>query len=240
VEDLFNEVTRELRKFVNERRLNDANEVESFLKNVLRRVNFLNGEEREKSSQLRKKLVNELERFSKNMLRHGNNSEINIKNLQRNLEHITWLNTKHSLNRKTVKYTVGQKEIFYAYLGNNIGSEQNGTRPVLILQNNIGNAKSTITIAAPVTTHKNGIHYDGLISRYYVNRIKNGKEERKYLGFYEIPLRLKEGRDQLYGFVNIGQIRAIDRKRIEGAKVGEATDECFGQILQAINRNLEV
>lgn len=45
--------------------------------------------------------------------------------------------------------------IFYADLGNNIGSEENGTRPVLILQNDIGNKFSPTTIVAPISTKKN-------------------------------------------------------------------------------------
>lgn len=30
-------------------------------------------------------------------------------------------------------------DMFYADLGTNIGSEQNGIRPVIIIQNNVGN-----------------------------------------------------------------------------------------------------
>ena len=51
-------------------------------------------------------------------------------------------------------------EIYYADLGVcNIGSEQAGTRPVLIIQNNIGNRYSPTVIAACLTskTFKNEI-----------------------------------------------------------------------------------
>lgn len=44
--------------------------------------------------------------------------------------------------------------IFYADLGNTIGSEEKGIRPVLIVQNDIGNRFSPTTIIAPISTQK--------------------------------------------------------------------------------------
>lgn len=43
-------------------------------------------------------------------------------------------------------------DIFYADLSPVVGSEQGGTRPVLILQNNIGNQYSPTTIVAAITS----------------------------------------------------------------------------------------
>lgn len=43
-------------------------------------------------------------------------------------------------------------EIYYANLSNKQGSEQDGVRPVVILQNDIGNKHSTTTIVAPITS----------------------------------------------------------------------------------------
>lgn len=43
-------------------------------------------------------------------------------------------------------------DIFMADLGQTIGSEQGGRRPVIIIQNNIGNYYSPTTIIAPITT----------------------------------------------------------------------------------------
>lgn len=43
-------------------------------------------------------------------------------------------------------------EMYFADLDPIKGSEQAGFRPVLILQNDIGNAHSTTTIAAPITS----------------------------------------------------------------------------------------
>lgn len=68
--------------------------------------------------------------------------------------------------------------IYYANLGVGIGSEQGGKRPVMVVQNNIGNKYSTTVIVAPLTnncnsksklpTHikieaGNGIKYDSIL-----------------------------------------------------------------------------
>lgn len=42
-------------------------------------------------------------------------------------------------------------DIFYATLDGTIGSEQSGTRPVIIVQNNIGNKFSSTVIIVPLT-----------------------------------------------------------------------------------------
>lgn len=41
-----------------------------------------------------------------------------------------------------------------ADLGNNVGCEQNGERPVLIIQNNMGNLHSPTVIAASITSRQ--------------------------------------------------------------------------------------
>ena len=45
-------------------------------------------------------------------------------------------------------------DIYYAFLGSAIGSEQQGKRPVLILQNDVGNRHSPTTIVAVLTSKK--------------------------------------------------------------------------------------
>ncbi len=45
-------------------------------------------------------------------------------------------------------------EIYFADLNPSVGSEQGGFRPVLIVQNDVGNKYSPTTIIAPLTTRK--------------------------------------------------------------------------------------
>lgn len=49
---------------------------------------------------------------------------------------------------------VKRGEIYYADLSPVVGSEQGGMRPVLIVQNDVGNRHSPTVIAAAITSHK--------------------------------------------------------------------------------------
>ena len=50
--------------------------------------------------------------------------------------------------------TVKRGDIYYADLSPVVGSEQGGVRPVLIVQNDIGNKYSPTVIAAAITSQK--------------------------------------------------------------------------------------
>jgi len=58
----------------------------------------------------------------------------------------------HLSKAKTSFRIVKRGEIYFANLEKGIGSEQNGVRPVLILQNDIGNMYSPTTIVALITS----------------------------------------------------------------------------------------
>lgn len=83
-------------------------------------------------------------------------------------------------------------DIYYANLGEtNIGSEQSGTRPVLIIQNNIGNKYSPTVIVVCMT------------SKIFKNEIPT--HVRLCAGNYNLPA------DSL---VLCEQIRTIDKTRL--------------------------
>ncbi|MBR6743004.1 MAG: type II toxin-antitoxin system PemK/MazF family toxin, partial [Clostridia bacterium] len=50
--------------------------------------------------------------------------------------------------------TIKRGEIYYADLSPVVGSEQGGIRPVLIIQNDIGNRYSPTVIAAAITSQR--------------------------------------------------------------------------------------
>lgn len=50
--------------------------------------------------------------------------------------------------------TIRRGEIYYADLSPVVGSEQGGFRPVLIIQNNVGNYYSPTVIVAAITSRK--------------------------------------------------------------------------------------
>lgn len=53
---------------------------------------------------------------------------------------------------KNMKGTIRRGDIFYADLSGTIGSEQGGIRPVLVIQNDMGNRSSNTIIAAAITS----------------------------------------------------------------------------------------
>ena len=66
--------------------------------------------------------------------------------------HIMKLKSKSQTNGKDYKMTIRRGDIFYADLSPVIGSEQGGLRPVLIVQNDVGNRYSPTVIAAAITS----------------------------------------------------------------------------------------
>ena len=57
---------------------------------------------------------------------------------------------------------VHRGEVFYADLSPVVGSEQGGVRPVLIVQNEIGNRHSPTVIAAAITSRLDTVSYTHL------------------------------------------------------------------------------
>ncbi len=59
-----------------------------------------------------------------------------------------------TVRRSVIDVTVKRGEIYYADLSPVVGSEQGGIRPVLIVQNDVGNKYSPTVIAAAITSQK--------------------------------------------------------------------------------------
>ncbi len=84
-------------------------------------------------------------------------------------------------------------DLYYANLGHGIGSEQQGTRPVVIIQNNIGNKHSPTVIVAAVTGKTSS--KAKLPTHYYIDA-EDGLEQPS--------------------IVLLEQIRTIDKRRLSG------------------------
>lgn len=93
-----------------------------------------------------------------------------------------------------LKIEVRRGNIFYADLNGNKGSEQGGIRPVLVIQNEIGNKFSPTTIVAPLTSKNkkktlptqvfldamdNGLKCDSFVMLEQITRI----DKSRLLGF---------------------------------------------------------
>ena len=110
---------------------------------------------------------------------------------------------------KALKVKRGQ--IYYADLSPVIGSEQGGMRPVVIIQNDIGNAHAPTTIAAAITSIQS---------------------KSKLPTHIEIPL-IKDS------IILLEQIRTIDKRRLK-TYMGEVDTDTLNKINKAIMISLGV
>ena len=101
-------------------------------------------------------------------------------------------------------------DIFYADLSPVVGSEQGGIRPVLIVQNDIGNKFSPTVIAAAIT------------SQTGKSRLPTHIEVLASSGLAKDSVILLE------------QIRTIDKRRLK-EKMGHLDDEVMSQVNEAIS-----
>lgn len=98
-------------------------------------------------------------------------------------------------------------EVWLVNFEANVGSEQGGTRPVVILQNDLGNKYSPTTIVAPMTTPLREMPVHVLLEQSH--------------GVERPAMLLLE------------QIHTIDKKRLV-KKLGKISESKWGQILEAI------
>lgn len=106
--------------------------------------------------------------------------------------------------------TVKRGEIYYADLSPVVGSEQGGVRPVLIVQNDVGNKFSPTVIAAAITSQK---------------------EKTKLPTHIELlSPDCGLSRDSV---VLLEQIRTIDKKRLK-ERMGRLDDSSMTQVNEAL------
>ncbi len=106
--------------------------------------------------------------------------------------------------------TVRRGDIFYADLSPVVGSEQGGLRPVLIIQNDVGNRYSPTVIAAAITSRmgkaKLPTHID-----IYADRVGLARDS----------------------VILLEQIRTLDKRRLR-EKMGHLDDEVMEEVNNAI------
>lgn len=106
--------------------------------------------------------------------------------------------------------TIRRGDIYYADLSPVVGSEQGGVRPVLIVQNDVGNRYSPTVIAAAITSRtdksKLPTHIEVFADKYGL------------------------ARDSV---ILLEQIRTIDKKRLR-EKMGHLDDDVMNRVNNAI------
>ena len=83
----------------------------------------------------------------------------------------------------TMELTIKRGDIYYAELNPVIGSEQGGTRPVLIISNDIGNKHSPTVIIAPITSR---IHTKAKLPTHTLIKDFDGLDKNSIILFEQI------------------------------------------------------
>jgi len=119
------------------------------------------------------------------------------------------LNFQRSYKSESEFMNVKRGEIYYADLSPVVGSEQGGMRPVLIVQNDVGNKYSPTVIAAAITSQK---YKTGLPTHIRVNADGCGLAKDSIVLLEQVRTidkrRLKE---------KMGNLNAVDMNRINKA-----------------------
>ena len=106
---------------------------------------------------------------------------------------------------------VKRGDIYYAYLSPVVGSEQGGIRPVLVIQNDIGNKYSPTVIAAAITSQ--------------INKAKMPTH---------IELAAKDYGLNKDSVILLEQIRTIDKRRLR-EKIGRIDDGLMASVNNALS-----
>lgn len=101
-------------------------------------------------------------------------------------------------------------DIFYADLSPVVGSEQGGVRPVLVVQNDVGNKYSPTIIVAAITSQ--------------INKAKLPTHVEINASEYGLP------KDSV---VLLEQIRTIDKKRLR-ERIGHSDEEMMNKVDEAL------
>ena len=112
--------------------------------------------------------------------------------------------------------TVKRGEIYYADLSPVVGSEQGGVRPVLIIQNDVGNKYSPTVIAAAITSQHDKA---------------------------KLPTHISVSADDCGlskdSIVLLEQVRTIDKKRLK-EKMGNLDESDMNRVNQALSVSLGI
>lgn len=106
--------------------------------------------------------------------------------------------------------SVKRGDIYYADLSPVVGSEQGGMRPVLIIQNDVGNRYSPTVIAAAITSRMGKTRLPTHID-VYADKVGLTKDS----------------------VILLEQVRTLDKKRL-GEKMGHLDDEMMTAVNNAI------
>lgn len=134
-----------------------------------------------------------------------------------------YLKNKNGGKKRDVS-TIVRGDVIYADLRGAEGSEQQNTRPCLVIQNNKGNKYSSTIIILPIGNKKNR------------GKDKNGKDKEKKL----LPTQVEIHRNMLIsgyveGTVLCEQVRTIDKLRVTETGLAKFSNDAMDMVAKAFS-----
>lgn len=115
--------------------------------------------------------------------------------------------------RENNNMEIKRGDLFYAALDETyVGSEQTGVRPVVILQNNIGNEYSPTVIVAPITSKVNSKSI--IPTHVYIKGYKNRLKQNSLILTEQIRAIDKQRLRYYIGTLDLGELRRVDKSLI--------------------------
>lgn len=115
--------------------------------------------------------------------------------------------------RENNNMEIKRGDLFYAALDETyVGSEQTGVRPVVILQNNIGNEYSPTVIVAPITSKVNSKSI--IPTHVYIKGYKNRLKQNSLILTEQIRAIDKQRLRYYIGALDSGELRKVDKALI--------------------------
>lgn len=165
-------------------------------------------------------------------------SKINLGNVKKCEEILVWNNRQVELDEESrANYLIKVKddkklhpkrplrgEIYMAEMGSNVGVEFKDYHPVIILQNNTGNAFGETTIVLPMT----GLEEDG--GKF------NSKIHYKITN-YDFESKVNQGLDKSPSKVKLADIATVDKARLK-TKIGKLKPAIMKAIEEKVKKVL--
>lgn len=139
-------------------------------------------------------------------------SKTNEERMIEDQEQIEYLRNYREM-RENNNMEIKRGDLFYAALDETyVGSEQTGVRPVIILQNNIGNEYSPTVIVAPITSKVNSKSI--IPTHVYIKGYKNRLKQNSLILTEQIRAIDKQRLRYYIGALDIGELRKVDKALI--------------------------
>ena len=122
--------------------------------------------------------------------------------------------------------TILRGDLYYADLSPVVGSEQGGVRPVLVIQNDVGNKYSPTVIVAAITSRSNKA---AIPTHVCIRRMRSGLKQDSTVLAEQIRTIDRNRLKEYIGHLDSGQMAGIEQAMVTSLGLGHLTGN-MGQV----------